>query len=181
MVIGFIFLDFSYFWYEISRPFVGHTTVYIFSNQAQKVIAPNQLTIQDLNIKAPIVYIDKSNPQADESALQQGVVHYPGTALPGELGNCYIFGHSSDYIWRTGKYKTIFAPLPSIAVGDAITVSNPAGEVFTYTVTKTFVTGPSDTSVLDQQGNTKKLLTLQTSYPLGTALKRFIVQAELKN
>jgi len=38
---------------------------------------------------------------------------------------------------------------------------------------------PKDLSVLDQQNFQKKFLSLQTSYPIGTALKRFVAVAEL--
>jgi len=31
--------------------------------------------------------------------LEKGVVRYPGTARPGENGNAFIFGHSSNYPW----------------------------------------------------------------------------------
>ncbi len=31
--------------------------------------------------------------------LEKGIVRYPGTAKPGETGNAFIFGHSSNYPW----------------------------------------------------------------------------------
>jgi LPXTG-site transpeptidase (sortase) family protein len=139
----------------------------------------NTLRIPSLGIQAPIIYVDTVSEDAFQNALRNGVVHYPKTALPGEAGNVYIFGHSSDYRWSKGSYKTVFALLPKIANGAIINVTNASGTVFTYRVTGTRIVGPKDLHVLDQQGNTKHLLTLQTSYPLGTALKRFIVTAEL--
>jgi LPXTG-site transpeptidase (sortase) family protein len=139
----------------------------------------NTLRIPSLGIQAPIIYVDTVSEDAFQNALRNGVVHYPKTALPGEAGNVYIFGHSSDYRWSKGSYKTVFALLPKIANGAIINVTNASGTVFTYRVTGTKIVGPKDLHVLDQQGNTKHLLTLQTSYPLGTALKRFIATAEL--
>jgi HemK-like putative methylase len=70
------------------------------------------LSIPSLSIEAPIQFIDKADEKTFQAALKNGVVHYPGTALAGEFGNMYIFGHSSDYIWSKGHYKTIFAVLP---------------------------------------------------------------------
>lgn len=139
---------------------------------------PNQLAIKRLGIFAPVLYVDRKNETDFQAALKNGVVHYPGTAMPGELGNVYIFGHSSDYFWSKSPYKTIFALLPEIHVGDEIQLSNASGTVFTYLVTGTKIVFPDDLTVLDQQGRTKKLLTLQTSYPLGTALRRYLVFAE---
>ncbi|MDQ7814673.1 MAG: class E sortase [Patescibacteria group bacterium] len=134
--------------------------------------------IKNLGIDAPVVYIEEKNEAAYQAALKKGVVHFPGTALPGELGNVYIFGHSSDYAWADSPYRAVFALLTEIEVGDEIRISDSKGGVFVYRVIETRVVTPKDLSVLDQRGKQKKLLTLQTSYPLGTALRRFIVLAE---
>jgi LPXTG-site transpeptidase (sortase) family protein len=144
-------------------------------------MTPSTLLIPSLAIDAPIQYATQTNESSFQDALINGVVHYPGTADIGQFGNAYIFGHSSDFIWSKGKFKTVFATLPQIQKGAEIYVSNAAGEKFTYLVTGSFVVTANDTSVLDQQGNAKKLLTLQTSWPVGTALKRWIVTAEIKN
>jgi sortase A len=90
----------------------------------------------------------------------------------------YIFGHSSDFAWTPGSYKTVFAKLPEIQLGTEIRISDDAGKIYTYKVIETKVVGPKDTSVLTQDP-AKKLLTLQTSYPVGTALKRFLAVSEL--
>ncbi|MCB9806957.1 hypothetical protein H6768_03625 [Candidatus Peribacteria bacterium] len=31
--------------------------------------------------------------------LENGIIKYPGSANPGEAGNSFIFGHSSNYPW----------------------------------------------------------------------------------
>ena len=137
------------------------------------------LSIPSLSITAPIVYATGSSETVFQTDLKNGVVHYPGTANPGQSGNCYIFGHSSDYVWSSGKFKTVFATLPHIQKGAEIQVSNKDGLIFTYIVTNITVVSPSATQYLEQD-TTKKILTVQTSYPIGTALKRFLVIAELK-
>jgi len=140
---------------------------------------PDTLKIGSLGIQTPIIYGIAKTEAAYQEALRNGVVHFPDTALPGELGNVYIFGHSSDYVWSPGDYKTIFARLPQIETGAEIEITNAAGKLFVYTVIETKIVGPRDLSVLDQFENKRHLLTLQTSYPLGTALQRYIVVAEL--
>jgi LPXTG-site transpeptidase (sortase) family protein len=142
-------------------------------------LEPDLLRIDRMGIAAPIQYVATSTEAVFQEALMDGVVHYPGTALPGEFGNVYIFGHSSDYRWSKGSYKTVFALLTKIKTGDDILITNHEGIPFHYIVNGTSIVSPTDVHVLDQQGNTKKLLTLQTSYPLGTALKRLIVTAEM--
>ncbi|MEO5927265.1 MAG: sortase [Patescibacteria group bacterium] len=140
---------------------------------------PNTLTIPSLGIQTPIQYVTATNEAAFQEALKNGAVHYPGTAEPGQPGNDYIFGHSSDYSWSGGKYKTVFALLPKIDIGSIIWITDKTGKNFRYKVTETRIVNPKDLSVLDQHENKKKLLTVQTSYPIGTALRRFVVIAEL--
>lgn len=142
---------------------------------------PNHLEIADLNISAPLIYAEGKLEQDFQAALQNGVVHYPGTAKPGQFGNAYYFGHSSDYPWSKGNYKTVFALLTKIKIGTRIVITDEAGHPLTYLVTGTQIVAPSDLSVLDQHENKQQLLTLQTSYPIGTALKRFIVTAKLQD
>lgn len=181
----FVLANFHFFSANLKFMFLSRKLT-VFRNTSENAYSSNQilpdyLIIKSLGISAPVIYISEKNEKTYQTALASGVVHYPGTANPGELGNCYIFGHSSDYLWSKGKYKSVFAILPSIKLGDIITVSNIQGQVFEYVVTGSRKVAANDLSVLDQQGNKKKLLTLQTSYPIGTALARWIVVAELKD
>ncbi len=141
---------------------------------------PNRIRIPSLSIEAPLQYTNEINEEVFQRALEDGVVHYPGTAEVGQLGNAYFFGHSSDYPFTAGNYKTVFALLPHIKNGAEIVVTDKSGQEFTYVVIDQFVANNTDLGVLDQKGNTEKLLSLQTSYPVGTALKRYIVVARLK-
>lgn len=153
---------------------------------AQKILPPekeeplpgNTLKIPRLNLVVPVTSPASSKEKDIQEALKSGVAHYPGTARAGQTGNMYLVGHSSDYPWARGDYKRVFANLPKLTPGDKIEITDEAGELFAYTVIETKVVSPRDLSVLNQPGD-KKLLTLQTSYPLGTALKRFVVVSEL--
>lgn len=139
----------------------------------------NLLIIQSLGIRAPIIFVEETNEEHFQKGLENGVVLYPGTASVGQKGNPYIFGHSSDYIWKKGEYKTVFALLPKIEIGSIITASDEHGNAYRYKVVEAFVAESDDVNLLDQGGYEKKILTLQTSYPIGTALKRFIAKAEM--
>ncbi|MCH7492088.1 sortase [Patescibacteria group bacterium] len=139
----------------------------------------DQLSIPDRDINTPIIYIEEVDETIFQEALASGVVHYPGTALPGQFGNPYIFGHSSDYFWKSGNYKEIFKSLIDIPLGTPIRITNHDGELFIYRVVETKIVGPKEVSVLDQNEQQSLLLTLQTSWPVGTALKRYIVIAEM--
>ncbi|HJV33149.1 MAG TPA: sortase [Patescibacteria group bacterium] len=138
---------------------------------------PDRIRIPSLGIDAPLVEAATRTQAAYKAALQKGVTHFPGTAPAGGVGNAYFFGHSSDLPWAKGDYKTVFALLPTIEVGAKIYVTDHDGNAYAYAAEATRVVVPSDLSVLADPGNGKRTLTLQTSYPVGTALRRFIVTA----
>ncbi len=144
---------------------------------------PNMLYISSLGVEAPLVYMEDEGGKPSEAdfqtALENGVVHYPGTAEVGELGNAYFFGHSSDFPTKPGEYKSVFALLPKIAMGEQIVLTDERGKRFVYQAFETHVVAPTDTHWLEQGDRKERLLTLQTSYPVGTALKRFLVRARL--
>ncbi len=141
---------------------------------------PDRLRIPSLGIEAPLVESATRTQAAYKAALQRGVAHFPGTPEAGGVGNAYYFGHSSDLPWAKGDYKTVFALLPQIELGAKIYVTDRDGNAYAYAVDGTRVVMPSDLSVLADPGNGKRMLTLQTSYPLGTALRRFIVTASFE-
>jgi|SRR3989344_6302004 len=177
-------LNFTYLWknlsYYIQRPEPVHVESFQQPGTAREKMEPDTLVIESLGIKTPVLYVSEVNEKKFEETLAGGIVHYPGTAALGELGNSYIFGNSSDYPWAPGgRFKTIFALLPKIKAGEEIMVSNPDGDKFVYKVIETKIVAPTEMSVLDQRNYEKKLLSLQTCWPVGTALKRFVVVAEL--
>ena len=174
---GFTTAQISYFFH---KPTLLTSQEYVQQNIGSTVPAKNTLTVPSLGIIVPVVYVGAATEEVFQPALEHGVVHFPHSALAGQVGNVYIFGHSSDYVWSKGKYKNIFALLPKTEIGAEILLTDEKGNLFTYLVTKKFVVAANDVSVLSQATGGKRILTLQTSYPIGTALKRYIVQAELK-
>lgn len=111
-----------------------------------------------------------------QEALHDGVVHYPGSAKPGQAGNFFLTGHSSYYPWDSGKYKNVFARLKDLEPGDVYSVYY-GGDRHTYRVTSKREVKPNDVSVLDQPTD-KRIATLMTCTPIGTTLKRLIILAE---
>lgn len=182
-IISAAIIMFAFFVIANGNYFKATIYYYMFPPQPPAVAGPqmqlgaNSLFIPSLNIAAPIVYATEASESIFQLDLQNGVVHYPQTANPGQAGNCYIFGHSSDFLWSKGHYKTVFTTLPNLKIGDVIYLTDGQNHQFVYQVTQTKVVSPQDTEYLSQD-NTKALLTLQTSYPLGTALERFLVIAD---
>jgi sortase A len=94
----------------------------------------------------------------------------PGSALPGEDGNCVIAGHRDTH----------FRVLREIRQGDEIDLETPEGR-FVYTVDGTQIVRPTDVSILKpSQSGILHLITCYPFYFLGHAPKRFIVDAKLE-
>jgi sortase A len=106
----------------------------------------------------------------DDQELERGPGHIPGTAMPGAIGNAVIAGHRDTH----------FRVLKDIRKGDEILVRTVDGE-FRYQVRGTSIVAPEDTAAL--QPSTDTVLHLVTCYPfywIGTAPKRFVVEASLE-
>ena len=105
----------------------------------------------------------------EDSDLRLGPGHLPGTAFPGEQGNCVIAGHRD----------TQFRKLKDIKKGDEIVLTTSVG-TSRYRVTGYDIVVPTDTRSIQDTPNA--MLNLVTCYPfyyVGNAPKRFIVHAEL--
>lgn len=133
----------------------------------------SRLIIPNIRVNAPIIWNIPEDKIIEN--LQNGVVQYQGTALPGQPGNVFITGHSSYYLWSAGSYKDIFALLDKLSAGDKIYIQY-LGVLFTYRVTNQKVVDPEDLRVLVPTG--ENVLNLMTCVPIGTNLRRLIVTAE---
>jgi len=145
----------------------------------------NRLVIPKLHLNVPLVapsmnaLLNQDWDQVEkdiQSALEAGVVHYPGTARPGQAGNFFVTGHSSYYPWAAGAYKTVFARLHDLNPGDEYWVYF-NGDRHRYVIQSKKEVSPSDISVLDQPTD-KRLATLMTCTPIGTTLRRLIIVAQ---
>lgn len=117
-------------------------------------------------------------------SLDTNLIHYGGTARPGEFGTGVVFGHSTlPQLYDPKNYKTIFTYLPTLTPakgekpGDVIII-NYDGVEYHYMVEDMYVTKPNDLSPLEQQYDGEHL-TLITCVPPGTMFERLIVKTRL--
>lgn len=145
----------------------------------------NRIIIPKIGQNIPLVEMGADNLQGEnwaeletqiQEGLRNGVVHYPGTATPGQIGNVFITGHSSYYPWDKGQYKDVFALLPQLNVGDEYQVFYDQKK-YSYRIKEKKEVYPSNVQVL-QQPESEKISTLMTCVPVGTALRRLIIVAE---
>ena len=149
-------------WFNFSRP--------------QNLISPSSITnytvtIPKLRIKEAVVTIGGDD-------LSKSLIHYGGTANPGEPGSSVIFGHSIlPQFYNPKSYTSIFSLIPSLDPGDEIIV-NFDGITYKYVVYDYYEVGPDDIDILEQQYD-RKDLTLVTCVPPGTYWRRGIIKARL--
>jgi LPXTG-site transpeptidase (sortase) family protein len=177
---------------EIIRPptLFDLTTVTSLTKNQKMIFLPavpleaqtaNILELPEFGIKAPIWKIDTPDLKLIYKKLKQGVVLYPGSALPGQ-GYAIIIGHSSQYPWQSGKYKSVFSLLSELQKGDRIYVyweQKPL--VFEVQEKKIFLPWPKGNEITETifPPENKPILILQSCWPVGVAYKRVAVKTVL--
>lgn len=154
------------------------------ANTAPKPLPDHaMLVIDEIGIKAPIVFNVPPDNTLIYNELENGVVHYSLTAKPGDPGTGIILGHSSAYPWYKGDYGAVFALLSKLKVGDRFYVQYEDNRSFFYEVKGSVVFNPfkSDerlAALENLQGNN---LILVSCYPVGTNYLRIAIQAQQIN
>lgn len=136
------------------------------------------LVIPKIDANAAIVEnVDPFNAAEYQLKLTQGIAHAKGSAQPGEVGNVFLFAHSSDNPINASRYNAVFFLLNKLEPDDKIYIFRD-GEKFEYSVQEKKVVKPEQVEYI--QGNkVEKQLTLMTCWPAGTNFGRLLVIAEL--
>ncbi|MEA3322715.1 MAG: sortase [Patescibacteria group bacterium] len=139
------------------------------------------LAIDKINIDVPVILSNSADEAALQEDLNNGVIHYPGMAMPGQRGNVYIAGHSSNYVWSKGAYNYAFRQLNDLVVNDVIVIKTKMStgkEIeYKYIITLKEEVSPDDGRIFADTQSQE--LTLTTCWPLGTNARRIMVKAQL--
>ena len=106
-----------------------------------------------------------------------GIGHYPGTAMPGGMGNFAVAGHRTTY----GKP---FNRIEEIRIGDAVVIRT-KDTWYVYRVTSVEIVKPTAVSVIapvpDHPGMKAdgRYLTMTTCHPKYSAARRYVVHGTL--
>jgi sortase A len=103
------------------------------------------------------------------TVINEGPGHWPGTAMPGELGNTVFPGHRTTY-------SRPFHDLDLLAPGDEVIFHMPE-EDHVYRVRETLIVAPTDLWVVDQ--SYEQTFTLIACHPKGSARQRIVVKGDL--
>jgi sortase A len=109
--------------------------------------------------------------------LAKGVGHYPGSALPGQVGNFAVAGHRATH-------GEPFRDLNRVRAGDTVVVETRRA-VYTYRVDSREIVLPAAVEVVDPVPHrpgvrpTRRLITLTTCNPRWASYQRLIVYGHL--
>ena len=131
--------------------------------------------IPKIGLTVPVVFPESKDIDVLKKALSQGVAHYPDSALPGQNGNVFIFGHSSNKPFEKNPARTAFTKLNQLEAGDEIFIQS--GKIkYRYQVKSIEIVDPKTSRVYLESNKPK--LTLSTCWPVGDPKNRTVVEAE---
>ena len=143
----------------------------VSSPQAPATIGPipdgYRVQLPRLGIDLPIAEGDVERDVVVQQTPENFAFHFPGTAIPGTIGNSYIYAHA-----RRGMFLSLW----NARVGDQVTITTPGGGELKFVVTEVHPrVPPADTSWIQPSGDER--LTLQTSTGPNREDPRFVVIA----
>ena len=103
------------------------------------------------------------------STLDNGPGHWPGTAMPGEVGNAVIAGHRVSH-------HADFRHLDDLVAGDDVIMTTSSGR-FVYKVLSSEIVKPDALWVVDQ--TPEATATLFACHPPGSVRERIVVHLAL--
>jgi LPXTG-site transpeptidase (sortase) family protein len=126
-----------------------------------------RIAVPRLEIDLPIAEGDITRDTLDQRTPEGFAFHLPGTALPGQSGNTYLYAHA-----RQGMFLALW----NVRLGDEVVIFSPDGQVLVFVV-REILPRVSPTDVSSTQPTTMERLTLQTSTGPSPADPRFVVFA----
>ncbi len=154
-----------------------------FSPEIVAKLEDEQSESEFYTVDIPSLKIENAKVAIGGTDLNESLIAYPGTALPGELGSPVIFGHSvlRQFYYPSEKnprrYTSIFSYIMTLKKGDHIIVTH-NNITYTYLVTDKTEVKPEDVYILSQRHDSRQLK-LVTCVPEGTYLRRGVVTAQL--
>lgn len=134
---------------------------------------------KDFLLSVPKLEVKNAKVKVDSLNFYDSLALFPGSAMPGDVGNSFITGHSVLPQFADPKnYRAIFTKLSDLEVGDDI-YADINGKTQHFIVQYAKIVDPHDVSVLLPISPNGHNLTLMSCVPPGTNLKRIVVIANL--
>jgi LPXTG-site transpeptidase (sortase) family protein len=164
------FGDFEFGELETTRP----------TQETREGNIPQYFYLSIPRLKIGEALVETNSPSLDPI---QALGHYEGSALPGDTGNTFIYGHSVlPWFYNPKNYKTIFSTLGELQTGDSIVVKY-NNKQMTYKVESKVVVRAEQVNPLADIKPAylnESTLSLMTCWPAGTKTKRLLINAVLE-
>lgn len=96
--------------------------------------------------------------------LRDGVVHLAHSTQPGEIGNSYIVGHSSNFSSVQSPYNNVFKPIEKRSkVGEEFIIYDKDGRELKFKVFEVLEIQEDQTDIAYKDFGDRRVVTLQTS------------------
>jgi LPXTG-site transpeptidase (sortase) family protein len=138
----------------------------------------NTLEIPKISLETNIVFPASPEEGSITKDLDSGVVYYPGSVYPGQIGEIVILGHSAPIGWPKIKHDWVFSNLDQLEAGDRILVDL-NNKQYTYIVSEKHIIKRGDDVPNSVASGNNNVLTLISCWPPGKDYQRIAVQAEL--
>jgi len=135
------------------------------------------IEIPKIGITAPIIFAEKNDLKSLKEYLDRGVLLYPGSALPGDIGTAIILGHSASPSWPKVKYDWVFGKLNELEPDDKIFIFIENKKIIYEVNNKIFLEKGAE--IPSDEKNPGSTLYLVSCWPPGRDVKRIVVKATL--
>jgi hypothetical protein len=146
--------------YNINAPVIYSSLEDLFNKKAN--CDPSQDALGCIDPTSP-----RDNGPVDspiQQKLRDGVVHIAFTPQPGEIGNSYIVGHSSNFSYVKSAYNSIFKPLEKRSQpGQEFYIYDRFGRELKFVVFEAKEIREDDTAEAYKNYPGQRVVTLQTS------------------
>jgi len=160
---------------EDTKPVAGDIIKDVKTSYTDK---QNTLEIPKLSISVPIIFSTSNDIKLVTKDLDSGVVFYPGSVYPGQIGQIVVLGHSAPPGWPKIKHDWVFTNIDKLLVGDSILIDI-NNKQYTYTVQKTTIIKRGEDVPTEGLSENSNVLTLISCWPPGKDYQRIAVQATL--
>lgn len=144
----------------------------------------NKITISSLDVSVSIVEVGGTTEKEYRTALDRGVIHFPGTPFPGEEGMTVLLGHSAPVGRPRIKHDWVFSQIDNLKEGDEIEICY-NNKLIVYTVIdeeigKSIYQVGDDVPSLYPKEEKRKEAVLMSCWPPGSSESRIGVRAVVK-
>lgn len=137
----------------------------------------NTLELPSLSLTLPIIFSKNPDKAVITKDLNKGVVYYPGSVYPGQLGQIVILGHSAPPNWPNSQVWQ-FTRLNELNVGDFVLIDL-NNKQYKYVVKSKIIIGKNEGVPASSNIANANILTLISCWPPGEDYQRIAVQTEL--